>query len=822
MRVGKKKKKKEIIKAIKKESKKVSFSERIDKLLSIRWIPVLIILLLSIIIFHEQIFQPVAFISSEGGPVYGEGGGSLKDFENPFAEGKLWDMYMGGHPSAQEGLHHYTRQIFRSFALMFFKQNKVIILWIVFLTFCAGLFMFLYMRTMGLKNSSALIIGIAYMFAPMFLSLLYTFHYSKMGVLAILPLFFLNIEKGMRNGQFRYFLYLGGCFALAIGTAHLQFAYFAMLGSGLYFIFKLIIGIKNKEKFNLLLRKSLLYGFAILMGLGLSARVIIPPYLHASKHSKRAYTVVEDKKVKGTDLATSSSWAMHPEEIFSYLIPEFGNYKEFYWGRNYFKINSEYFSSIILLLSIISLVFIKKNINILFFMFLFIVSVLFSLGTHTPIFKLCYHIIPGIKSLRGPSMMAILTYFSAMVMAGIAIKYLIEQTKTDEKAYKITYIILGSAGLISILFIVAPQAILSIWKGLFYSDISQQRLEIMNSNVQNISKGSLILLLNISVFFAGIYLYQRKRIGGAVFALILIPLIIIDTWRIDKDFVNTIPLNQIPTAEQKKIEAYEFIKQNDKSIYRVFPDHAVQSSSLFNRFGYEGVYMVTGFLDFTMWRYDNFLRKLTTNGLNLLCTKYLVSVRDFQQNNFEPVYSNNNLKVYLNNKALPFYYVRKNWIVEENENKILTMINSGAVNLFSTAIIEKEPPGEYQSSNLADSAAVVFFNEDKFYSIRGLSEFNFKVSSSSSGFFILSESYHPDWHCYIDGEEVEVYKANYLWKGVFFPAGDHQINFKFIPKSIYISRKIMFSSMALFFIMFLFVTVKDYRYLSNFISRFKK
>ena len=85
-----------------------------------------------------------------------------------------------------------------------------------------------------------------------------------------MPLAFLNIEKGMREGQFRYFLYFGGCIALIIGTAHLQFAYFALLGSGLYFIFKLIIRIKSKERFGLILRKSLFYVFAVSLGLGIS------------------------------------------------------------------------------------------------------------------------------------------------------------------------------------------------------------------------------------------------------------------------------------------------------------------------------------------------------------------------------------------------------------------------------------------------------------------------------------------------------------------------------------------------------------------------
>ncbi|NVM02952.1 MAG: hypothetical protein HWN67_11485, partial [Candidatus Helarchaeota archaeon] len=170
--------------------------------------------------------------------------------------------------------------------------------------------------------------------------------------MAILPLIFLNIEKGMREGKFRYFLYLGGCIALAVGTAHLQFVYFSILGSIFYFIFKLILGIKNKERFNLIFRKLIFYGFAMIMGLGLSARCWLPQYIHASDISKRSYTVVEGKKEEGVGIQYGSSWSLHPEEVFSFLLPEFVNYdvkeKRFYWGRNPFKVNSEYFGSIIL------------------------------------------------------------------------------------------------------------------------------------------------------------------------------------------------------------------------------------------------------------------------------------------------------------------------------------------------------------------------------------------------------------------------------------------------------------------------------------------
>ncbi|NVM02951.1 MAG: hypothetical protein HWN67_11480 [Candidatus Helarchaeota archaeon] len=180
--MGKKKKKKIKEKRMEAEPKTISISERIDKILSIRWVPIIIFLLLSVIYFNKLIFQPVVFTSTEGGaPAAGLWGGGLEYFNNPFKENRVWiNTFMGGHPEAQ-ALLDYTPRIFYSIALIFLKDYKVITAWVVILTFCAGLFMFLYMRAMGLKKSNALLIGVAYMFAPMFMSLTYSLHYSKMG-----------------------------------------------------------------------------------------------------------------------------------------------------------------------------------------------------------------------------------------------------------------------------------------------------------------------------------------------------------------------------------------------------------------------------------------------------------------------------------------------------------------------------------------------------------------------------------------------------------------------------------------------------------------
>ena len=43
--------------------------------------------------------------------------------------------------------------------------------------------------------------------------------------------------------------------------------------------------------------------------------------------------------------------------------------------------------------------------------------------------------------------------------------------------------------------------------------------------------------------------------------------------------------------------------------------------------------------------------------------------------------------------------------------------------------------------------------------------------------------FQPGWHAYIDGEEVDHYRVNYLLRGMLIPAGEHEIVFEFRPKS---------------------------------------
>jgi len=51
------------------------------------------------------------------------------------------------------------------------------------------------------------------------------------------------------------------------------------------------------------------------------------------------------------------------------------------------------------------------------------------------------------------------------------------------------------------------------------------------------------------------------------------------------------------------------------------------------------------------------------------------------------------------------------------------------------------------------------------------------------GYLVLSDTYYPGGQAYLDGEEVAIERANYMFRGVKVGAGEHEVRFRFRPGS---------------------------------------
>ena len=109
-----------------------------------------------------------------------------------------------------------------------------------------------------------------------------------------------------------------------------------------------------------------------------------------------------------------------PEEIASLLIPEFvhffkpENRQNLYWGRNALKLNAEYFGIAVVFFAAVAIAGARRDPRVLPLALLILVTLTFSLGPHTPVFRFFYDYVPGMNVLRTPGMIAFLFAFPAV------------------------------------------------------------------------------------------------------------------------------------------------------------------------------------------------------------------------------------------------------------------------------------------------------------------------------------------------------------------------------------------------------------------------
>jgi hypothetical protein len=71
------------------------------------------------------------------------------------------------------------------------------------------------------------------------------------------------------------------------------------------------------------------------------------------------------------------------------------------------------------------------------------------------------------------------------------------------------------------------------------------------------------------------------------------------------------------------------------------------------------------------------------------------------------------------------------------------------------------------------------------------------VRADGPGFLVLADIAYPGWTASVDGQWVPIYRANYLFRAVELPAGNHDVLFRFDPASYRLGRIISMAALCL-------------------------
>jgi hypothetical protein len=730
----------------------------ITTLLSREWIPVAFFALLTIVYFYHFIFTSDVIFGGDTGTEFHKG-------SEPFIEALSnlppanWSRYMGGTPESA-GLR---AQYFPLVIIDLFTSEHRYFGWrYVFAMFTAGYFTFLCARSFGLHPLAALIAGVAYASAPTLLTFPRAGHFAKMSVIGLFPLMYWSLLRGMDTRRIIYFLILGGTVGAAIYSPHLQMVYFSLWALGLFFLYKLISQYLSDRNTNAALYRTLLSAGAICLGLAIGAEGVFPQYWNTKTSTRRAGN--EQQADAGYEYA--ASWSLHPEEIFALVIPEFGGFDldntHHYWGRNIFKGNTEYVGIIPLFFAVFALSRLRKQSHIAFLLGLFILAVAYSLGPHTPIHKLFYHLVPGVNVLRVPGMIAFLFAFALCGLSAYGLHRFITDNVDSDTARKFG-IAGGISAIVLLIISFAPSILLSIWQRIMWTDMPAAREQIAKASLPQIAQGALLVALFVGALTILSYLRSQNKLQIHTYAIALLLIILANTWRIDKLFLTYVDPSGFPPRERVNADAVAFLKQ-DKSLFRVrvFPDR--------NQLPLYDIDLVTGFNDFAIGRYYNILNSEAINNIaifNLLNTKYVVSASELNIPWLQKATGREGLQIYRNPYALPWFYLAPQYEIITDEDQILQKLSDPNTNPAQTALIE-EDPGITTDANSTEPGTVerLEYNERQGY-------LKLRTKASGSRILVISQNHHANWHATVNGETKPLIRANYLWTAVALEPGEH-------------------------------------------------
>jgi hypothetical protein len=152
---------------------------------------------------------------------------------------------------------------------------------------------------------------------------------------------------------------------------------------------------------------------------------------------------------------------------------------------------------------------------------------------------------------------------------------------------------------------------------------------------------------------------------------------------------------------------------------------------------------------------------------------------------------NSFIRVYENLHAMPTAYLVHKTILVEGDKNVLDEISKSSFDPHSVAVIEdrnlKAMDGEHAGSA-----------KDEVRAVRSDSNtLKIDVNTESDGLLVVTDQYFPGWHAEVDGVEVPIVYANYLFKGIPVGPGRHKISLFFRPTCMNLSFALLGANLLL-------------------------
>lgn len=509
----------------------------------------------------------------------------------------------------------------------------------------------------------------------------------------------------------------------------------------------------------------------LLTSIGLTLFQLIP-FLELTMFSIRA---------TGLSYEEATKWSLKPFEMVNLIFP-FSSWARGIEYSPFFE--SLHFGIIAIVLILVAILYLRQRL-IIFWGLIFLVSIVLSLGSLLPGYKLLHQYLPFFKLCRYPVKFFSLVTFSAAVLTGFGFNYLLDNLKLKRWRF------FGLAAAVTL-------ACLSYW--FFYLSDNSHLIDIVCKPYFSHIYSPAVILLSLLAVLISLFIWARTNIPLSTFSLLIIGLSAFNLFFFGININPTINqdyyLQMSPTTKILKQTQgfFRFIIEKDAEfttrfitggslLANLLKDQTVMTSNfglywrLFDANGYEAI---------TINDQERFFYFLRNKGLDIvsplvsmLNIRYIIAKGPIPSPRINLVKeiecgSNERVMVYENPSFLDRAFLVPSSVVIKDRRQILKRLLNPGFDPTKEVILEEEVKVAAQPQMLNGGVKI-----REYYPNQLLIE----TVTDKDSFLFLSETFYPGWKAYIDGEEVKIYRANYLFRAVWLESGRHRVEFIYQPLS---------------------------------------
>lgn len=693
----------------------------------------------------------------------------LPSFLSPVS---LWEPNLqGGFPVAADLQNATWYPIARLFALFGFWNGFVISAYVLISCFSYAYTYFLTKSWVG-AVVSGIIAGMCGF------SMAHLCHTIILHGMAWIPLVLLSIAKLRIEGGRIWFVIGSAAIALSLLAGHPQIPTYGLIVAGLYAV---TLAIDSNHPF-----KFLAICFAMFIaGVSFTAIQLVP-----------LFELVSQSTREKPDFHFFQSISLKPLNLTTFIFPAlFGTpdtsfYQYRYFGAINFIERTFYPGLVALLLSFVGLQSFKEKRVVWFWLFVLMISLVFALGDKLPFARLLF-LVPGLKNFRVPARHVFEMTLAITVLAGLGAAAIHQRYATQK----------------SILWSVIPGAIIFV--------IAAVAIRLNANTIQAMALKNGITSLTLAPWInpaiatpiilfliASVVLFFYVNKPSTFRALIMLGFVLLDLGSIG--FFCEWKLSPEKSVLHLPQTLKEIPEELNKTNQRFLPVRGVWSTLEEGRPNLTRLWSIpsgSGYGSLILKRINELLSmslqgsvggnwmSSSNKSLDLMSVRYVSArTKDPVSKRWQLVRQYGSSVILENLHALPRAWVVPK-VIEASREQIRDTIISGGPRFkpYEFAFVEnhlvfegsRDPNAKVQITKIEKSSMEI------------------RVETANPAFLVVSDVYYPGWIATVNNTSAQIYRTNYLFRGVLVPSGSSTVRMEFKPTSFRLGLLITIGSLVI-------------------------